>query len=178
MTTERLLTLNRKKVKLSRKGCDVNRVICEIVELRSADLKVSEIKRVLRLTKGLPLVAFGEIEMNQVLGNVINNAIQAMPAGGTLSLHTVYNKAENDVRIVVKDNGVGIARDSMAHIFEPFYTTRQRGVNKNSGLGLPIVYSLLKASQGDIKVQSSLRKGTSVKITLPAMGPATGKKPA
>jgi two-component system sensor histidine kinase AtoS len=67
----------------------------------------------------------------------------------------------------VKDQGIGIPKDQLEHIFEPFFTTKSRGLKKNSGLGLPIVHSLVTACQGEMQVSSSLRRGTTVRVFLP-----------
>jgi PAS domain S-box-containing protein len=167
VTTERLVELNRKKSKLQKRHCHANMALRELVQLKDNDFKMNNIHYHLALNDRIPLVGIGDIEFNQVIGNIVNNAIQAMPGGGKLTIRTNYLKAEDRVLIQIVDNGVGISEENLPHIFEPFFTTRQRGVEKSSGLGLPIAYSLVKDSQGQIVVKSSLRKGTMVNIFIP-----------
>lgn len=166
-TTERLVDINKKKAGMDRSFCDANAVIRELVDVRKTEMQVNEIQKKVSLGKDLPLLAMGKIEFQQVVSNVIDNALQAMPSGGLLVIRTVYLKDEGKVMVEIKDEGVGISRENLPHIFEPFFTTRSRGIEKNAGLGLSIAFSLVKSCRGDIQVVSSLRKGTTVKIIIP-----------
>ena len=73
------------------------------------------------------------------------------------------------ITVDIEDSGVGIPQENLARIFEPFFTTKHFGVEKRSGLGLSIVYSLVQSAGGDIEIQSSLRKGTFVRVLLPSV---------
>jgi two-component system NtrC family sensor kinase len=108
-----------------------------------------------------------DVDLAQVVHNVIDNAIQAMPSGGILTVKTGLAGRGKNFVIDIRDQGVGIPKERLEHIFEPFFTTKARGIQKNSGLGLPIAYSLVKDVAGEMRVTSSLRKGTSVTISLP-----------
>jgi len=104
----------------------------------------------------------------QVLTNLEKNAVEAMPEGGVLSL--ILEGTENDVKITVADTGTGIAPENMEKIFTPFFTTK--AIGKGTGMGLPLVYGIVKMHKGQIKVKSINdpnvgATGTRFKITLP-----------
>ncbi|GBC94675.1 Sensor protein ZraS [bacterium HR16] len=101
-------------------------------------------------------------QMKEALRNLIINAVQAMPEGGTLSL--IATPAPGDtVNIIVKDTGVGIPPENLDRIFTPFYTTKAKG----SGLGLANVQKIVESHGGTISVQSQVGTGTEMRITLP-----------
>jgi two-component system NtrC family sensor kinase len=107
-------------------------------------------------------------QVAQVLTNLINNAVDAMPNGGTLTLRTGCN--ERDVWIKVVDTGVGIPAENRKKVFEPFFTTKAPG--KGTGLGLSVTYGIVKMHQGDIRMESNADPqagptGTTVTVTLP-----------
>ena len=112
-------------------------------------------------------IRMSAVDLTQVLHNLVDNAVQAMPSGGQLTLKTALAPRKGEVLLEVSDQGVGIPEDQLSHVFEPFFTTKSRGLRKNSGLGLSIVHSLVCSSHGNLVVQSSLRKGTKVKVFLP-----------
>jgi two-component system, cell cycle sensor histidine kinase and response regulator CckA len=113
-------------------------------------------------------------QLNQVVNNLVINADQAMPEGGTITIRASnVTLGPRDalplqdgryVRISVEDQGVGIARDQLSKIFDPYFTTKQRG----SGLGLATTYSIIKKHEGHITVESGLGVGTTFHVFLPA----------
>ncbi|HPW55105.1 MAG: 4Fe-4S dicluster domain-containing protein [Thermoanaerobaculaceae bacterium] len=110
-------------------------------------------------------------QVMQVLTNLISNAIEAMPEGGTLTLSS--RTAKESVLLTVADTGVGISKENMNKVFEPFFTTKPMG--KGTGLGLPVIYGIVKMHRGDIKVESNADPavgptGTSFTVTLPRAG--------
>jgi len=167
-TTKRLIDLNKKRAGLSRGSCDVNQLVRRQMKGREKQFSHLAVKYKLNLSSDLPSAAISEIELEQILSNLVNNAVQAMPGGGHLTIKTGYARSHKMLKIELKDDGVGISGEDLKHIFEPFFTTKQRGLEGNSGLGLPIVYSLVKACRGDIVINSSLRRGTSVSVLIPA----------
>lgn len=102
-------------------------------------------------------------QMNQVVINLVMNAIQAMPDGGTLRIGLSPEK--DMIKITVADTGHGIPRDTVGRIFEPFFTTKEFG--KGTGLGLTVVKGIVEEHQGTIAVESEEGKGTTFTILLP-----------
>jgi signal transduction histidine kinase len=107
--------------------------------------------------------------LEQILTNVIKNAIHYTPSGGTVSI-SVDPDYRGNIVISVADTGMGIPEKDLMHIFEPFYrgdSSRNRESGAGSGLGLAIVSELVKLHKGRIAVESIVGKGTRVEITLP-----------
>ena len=103
-------------------------------------------------------------QIQQVFLNIINNAIDAVEKGGLIEVSSSV-KDERFVRVSIKDNGSGIPKDKLKHIFEPFYTTKENG--KGTGLGLSISYGIMQRLGGTILVESEIKKGTSFIIEIP-----------
>jgi signal transduction histidine kinase len=98
----------------------------------------------------LPMITGKAGQLNQVWTNLLDNALDAIPEGGTIALSAIADKS--CVRLIVHDNGQGIPADSLSRIFEPFYTTKPMG--QGTGLGLDISLKIIRAHGGDIKVKS------------------------
>lgn len=110
----------------------------------------------------VPPVTGSATELREVFLNLILNAVQAMPEGGTMTFHT-YDSPDG-VRIDVTDDGVGMSENVKQRIFEPLYTTKgERG----TGMGLAVSYGIIQEHEGTIRVESRLGEGTSFHITLP-----------
>jgi len=168
-TTERLISLNQQKIKLEGGHNSVNTAIRESARMLKHSLEVNDVKLVKKLSSNLPPVAINSLDLCQVFDSILTNAIQSLPGGGggTIQIKTTYQKAAGMVRIDCQDDGVGIPKEVLDRVFEPFFTTKPRGLEKSSGLGLSIVYSIVKANQGNISIKSKFRQGTLVKILLP-----------
>jgi signal transduction histidine kinase len=115
-----------------------------------------------------PVVEIDKDQVIQIVINLVDNAYDAMPGGGTAEVRTAGD--EHWARIEVRDTGVGIPRESLKKIFEPFYTTKQMG--KGTGLGLAVVYGIVKMHRGDISVTSNAdpaagATGTTFTVKLP-----------
>ena len=106
--------------------------------------------------------------MQQVLLNLIKNAVDGMPGGGLLRIET-RNGDDGFVELTVTDTGKGISRDVMPRIFEPFFTTKEEG--KGTGLGLSITHGLVRSHNGRIEVESEEGIGTVVTIRFPSFTP-------
>jgi hypothetical protein len=102
-------------------------------------------------------------QMQQVLVNLVKNAMQAMTTGGTLTLQT--GEGADGVWVSVADTGGGIPQEQINRIFEPFYTTKKKG----SGLGLMIVQRIVRAHDGRIELESHVGRGTTFRVWLPCM---------
>jgi signal transduction histidine kinase len=111
----------------------------------------------------VPRVQANAAEMRRIFTNLILNAIDAMPTGGTLIVGC--EQAGGKVQAFVEDTGVGIPQESRSHIFEPYYTTK----NKGTGLGLSSALKVVHAQQGEIKFTSKPGDGTRFTVELPAL---------
>ncbi len=111
----------------------------------------------------LPFVRADKIHIQQCLVNLIMNAAQAMPEGGLIKIRTGVEK--DYVFISVTDNGIGIKKELLDRIFEPFYTTKEK--EDGTGLGLSLCKRLIEANKGKIEVESIEGKGSTFKILLP-----------
>jgi CheY-like chemotaxis protein len=118
------------------------------------------------LARSLPAVMGAESEIREALTNLVFNAVDAMPEGGTLTLRT---RAESGrVHVEVLDTGVGMDEDARRRCLEPFFTTKgERG----TGLGLAMVYGMVQRHSADISIESALGKGTRVQLTFGAAAP-------
>ena len=166
-TTSRMLFVGKRHARLEENNCQINDVIKNVLGDLNQQLKSAHIKLAVRLEKELPRATVGPIECHQIIHNVLINAIQAMPGGGVIKVKTFLDKARGIIGIDVTDEGVGITPDHLSKVFEPFFTTKERGIDKSSGLGLSIIYSIINAAGGSVHIKSSLRKGTTVQISLP-----------
>ncbi len=140
---------------------DINEVIIDVLELVRVELEQSEITCRRKLTNKLPKVSIDEKYIKQAFLNCIKNAIAAMPEGGEL---TVRSQRRGDmIGIDFSDTGYGISEENIEKIFEPYFTTKDFG----SGLGLTVVYKILKEHMGDITVQSKENEGTTFTLLIP-----------
>lgn len=142
---------------------NVNEGLESTLNLLSGELK-NKIQ-VVRHYNEVPMLNCNINQMKQVFMNIINNACQAIPESGTIELFTQYMGEEKKVRITISDSGVGIPKDSLEKIFDPFYTTK--AVGQGTGLGLSISYGIVKSHGGHIQVLSEVGVGTSFIIDLP-----------
>jgi signal transduction histidine kinase len=122
----------------------------------------------LDLREGLPRIQADGSQLQQVLVNLLSNAEEAMPMGGILSVATRDLADKGAVSLEVRDTGAGIREGDLSRIFDPFYTTK--GEAKGVGLGLAVVYGIVRSHAGDIEVDSQVGRGTVFRITLPVGG--------
>jgi two-component system, NtrC family, sensor kinase len=134
----------------------------EIISLIEYKLKAMNIKLEMNLAPVKLIWAQGE-RLQQVFINIILNAIDAMPKGGTLRIAVEPQGSEVVVRIA--DTGTGIQAQHLPHIFDPFFTTK--GIGKGTGLGLSISYAIINEHEGNIRVESEAGKGTCFTISIP-----------
>ncbi|MGR3294646.1 MAG: PAS domain S-box protein [Candidatus Bathyanammoxibius sp.] len=152
-----------KKAKVEVEKCDINKLIENTLSLVGKELLENNIKVVGDFAP-VPLLKLNTDDFKQVLLNLILNARDAMPKGGTLRIATGSNP-EGSVYLVVSDTGVGIPKNELERIFLPFYTSKETG--SGTGLGLYSVHSAIKRANGSINVSSQKGKGSSFTITLP-----------
>jgi PAS domain S-box-containing protein len=139
----------------------LNALIEELAEFVRYELEESNIDCVLDLEKDLPQTDFDGRYMKQALLNLIKNAQAAMENGGTLTLKTEFRDGQIDILVI--DTGSGISEDNLSKIFEPYFTTKETG----SGLGLTLVFKIVREHRGEITVKSREGEGSRFKITLP-----------
>jgi signal transduction histidine kinase len=117
----------------------------------------------LSLPPEIPPLLLDADKMRIVFTNLIKNACQAMPSGGTLEIVVeVETSQQNGVTVIVKDMGTGIPADELYRIFEPFYTTKPRGL----GLGLVNVKNIVEGHNGTVRVESEIGVGTTFFVRL------------
>ncbi len=124
------------------------------------------------LAAELPAMVADPSQLNQVLVNLVVNAVQAMPAGGTLKITT--RATDGQLELVVEDTGVGMERAVLEQIFTPFFTTKD--IHEGTGLGLPVVHGIVTAHGGTIAVQSTPGQGSRFELRLPAASAAVNKE--
>jgi len=146
----------------------LNDLIRKITELFKLETKDKQIKFSLELSPDISKIQADEDQVRQILMNVIINAIQAIPEKGEIKIKTEKTllKGESAIKLIIEDSGIGIPEKDFTQIFDPFFSTKDKG----SGLGLSIVYKLIEAHQGEIKVESKEGEGTKFIIFLPQKG--------
>jgi PAS domain S-box-containing protein len=184
-TADRAVTLGRQLMTFSSKqvlqteAIDLNSVIAHCRELVGR-LIGEDIRLVFKLDSGMSLVIADRGQLGQVIMNLALNSRDAMPEGGTLTIETATVEFDESsahlspeakpgayVILAVRDTGTGMDQETQARAFEPFFTTK--GVGKGTGLGLALVYGIVKQSGGFIIVRSQPGHGTEFKVHLPVV---------
>lgn len=147
---------------LQLKVASLNDVVDKTLELLRPEIENRGLNIKSRPARQLPATPIDATQMQQVLVNLIKNAMQATPRGGTLTLQT--GEGSDGVWVSVADTGGGIPQEEITRIFEPFYTTKKKG----TGLGLMIVQRIVRAHDGKIDVESRVGRGTTFRIWLPS----------
>jgi signal transduction histidine kinase len=147
---------------LDRKSEDVNGLIRRVIKLLETQLNDYQIRVNLKLAKDLPMVLIVENQIQQVFFNIFLNAIEAMPDGGEISITTFQE--QNHVTIQIEDTGMGIREDQREEIFEPFVSSKERGL----GLGLTVSYGVVTAHGGSLILMPPSEQGACFKLSLPA----------
>ena len=178
---QQILTFSR-----SREGhldhTDVNEVTRNLM-LMMPPLMGEDVRIVTNLNPGLPTLTTDRVQLEQVIMNLVVNARDAMSAGGTITISTHLEKLRgwncricgcNDINgefvaITVEDEGIGISKDVMDRMFEPFYTTKERG----NGLGLSTVYGIVRRMGGHLRVDSEESIGSKFTVLLPISNSAS-----
>lgn len=170
--TQQLLAFARRRV-IEPKLVDVTSLVQGFMRL-IAPLLGSQVRLSVRAASDLPQVRLDPLQFEQVLMNLAVNARDAMPNGGELTIEvapTRYRDGDG-VRLSVRDTGVGISADVLAHIWEPFFTTKEFG--RGTGLGLATVHGLVHQAGGEVTVESTEGVGTVFHVLLPNAAAVTG----
>ncbi len=150
-----------------RAKCDLNEIVDDVLALTKHFIHTSGVQLDAVFEKELPWVSVDSNQMKQVFLNLIHNAVQAMPAGGSLHIKTVRQSKDGTdwATVVIRDSGIGISPRDMDRIFEPFYTTR--GTHGGTGLGLSVTYGIVTDHGGTIEVDSQPGEGSTFTVWLP-----------
>lgn len=182
LLTQQLLTFSRKQV-MTTVVLDLNLVVTEMDQMLRR-LIGEDIDFRLRLATDPCWVKADPVQVEQVVMNLVINARDAMPIGGKMTIET--NKvrrtanppqlhariaAQEYVRLVVADSGIGMDAETQARIFEPFFTTKEAG--KGTGLGLSMVFGIIQQHNGWIEVESEVGRGTAFSIYIPCAQQST-----
>ncbi|HYA32118.1 MAG TPA: ATP-binding protein, partial [Thermodesulfovibrionales bacterium] len=142
----------------------VNSLIEASLSLIQYDKRAKDIAIVRDLAGEIPEIVTDGNQLSQVIVNIILNAVDAMPGGGTLTIKSKVK--DHHVVISFEDTGIGISKENIGRIFDPFFTTKEKG----TGLGLAVSYSIIKKLNGSLSVESEMKKGSRFMITLPMNG--------
>jgi two-component system, NtrC family, sensor kinase len=142
--------------------CDVNEIVREVINLIKRDSLHDNIEFDIKFGL-IPLIDIDFEQMKQVILNIVINGVQSMPQGGTLTISTENNEILSMVEIEISDTGQGITLENEKKIFEPYFTTKDKGI----GLGLAICARIIENHKGIIEVESVPMKGSKFIIKLP-----------
>ncbi len=148
-------------VSLNLRSVDLNDMVKDVLELLRPQLTANNVEVRLSLDQNATNGMFDESSMRGALMNLILNAIEAMPNGGSLSI--TIGRSDHELRLEIKDSGRGIGEEEAKKIFEPFYTTKTQGL----GLGMPYARKIIEQHGGMISFNSTLGEGTTVGISMP-----------
>lgn len=173
--TQQMLTFSRKSASPAGMVIDINEIITGMMPIVSR-IVGKKIKLVLELANRPSTIKADPSQIEQVILNLVVNARDAMPHGGTLTLETAVVSVDEKqpyldrhpgqyVVLSISDDGSGMDPVTKAHIFEPFFTTKELG--EGTGLGLSTVFGIVKQTRGSIQVQSELGRGTQFAISIP-----------
>jgi signal transduction histidine kinase len=140
---------------------DIHTVLSEVVDRFFKKAEQQDITIHSAIDEDLPLIFMDALQLGTALSNILENALEAMPDGGDLEL--AVKRRSNLIIIRIKDKGIGIAREELNSVYDPFVTSKTMG----AGLGLTMAHQIIANHNGDIKIQSEAGKGTEVIIRLP-----------
>ncbi len=143
---------------------DISTAVSDVLGFLGQEITAKKIRIQRFLDSFLPAVASDKAQLQQVLLNIIKNAIDAVEEGGVIIVSSLTD-GDDAVAVVIADNGPGIPEDRIKRIFEPFFTTKEKG--KGTGLGLSITYGIVRRLGGEITVESEVGRGTSFRIRIP-----------
>jgi two-component system NtrC family sensor kinase len=157
-----LLDFSR-QTKPQKQALDLNSVAEDVLALVKNQASFQNIAINLELDRELPAVFADRDQIRQVVLNLLLNAADAMPKGGELHIRSRYDPALNHVKLSIRDTGQGIPEEIRDKLFEPFFTTKKTG----TGLGLAVAYGIMERHKGELRVESTPGRGTTVTMVLP-----------
>lgn len=151
------------------KDCDINQVVEEVLSSFEIPQK-TEVKK--ELKESIPIILADSYQIQRVCFNLVSNALSAMSEGGYLEIRTGEDKDGENIVISIADTGEGIPKENITKVFEPYFTTKARGL----GLGLSLCKKYVEAHGGRIELESEVGKGTTFIVKLPINQPVYCKK--
>ena len=148
---------------------DINKIVNTVIGILEKQVTLKNIKVLKDMKADLPLIQVDASKIKQVFWNLIINAAEAMPEGGTLTISSRLSKSEQLIEIEFLDTGLGISDEQKKKLFDPFFTTKGGG----TGLGLAVSYGIIEQHKGKIEVKSQLSQGSSFTVSLPVNGTST-----
>jgi two-component system, NtrC family, sensor kinase len=170
-TVLNLLDFSRPR-ELAAQATSLNERLQRVVELVGYQLRKNRVDVRFDLAPAGAVILADPFQIEQLFLNLVLNAIQAMPHGGSLTLRTMHVAGGRRVAAEVVDTGAGIPEEIRDRIFDPFFTTRE--VGQGTGLGLSVSYGIASAHGGSIEVESEIGKGSAFRVVLPAGGSEGG----
>jgi len=146
---------------------DLRSLLQHCLSLLEQDLAAGQIVCSLSQDRSLPAILADPYQLEQVFLNILKNAMEAMPNGGTIMVSPSVREREAGpfLEVQIADAGVGIPPENLPRIFDPFFTTKE--VGKGTGLGLSVSYGIVRAHGGFIEVKSEVGKGSTFTVDLP-----------
>lgn len=161
-----LLAFSRQP-KITVEASSIEELIEKTLVLISHDLEMKNIQLVKEIEPDLPKIKCSSRHIQQALLNLLSNASEAMPEGGTLTVTAKHSKSDGFVETVISDTGCGISEEDLKNIFEPFFTTKEEG--RGVGLGLSVVHGIITRHNGSIEIESKPDEGSTFKVRLPTV---------
>jgi PAS domain S-box-containing protein len=143
---------------------DVKVLIKDVVTLINTQSILNNVQIFVEFESDLPMVCCEKNQLKQVFLNLLKNSIEAMPKGGSIDI-SVKEKEEGKISVQIIDQGIGIPKERIPSLGEPFYTTKEKGI----GLGLMICYKIIENHNGKLTIESKVNKGTTIEIIFPTI---------
>ena len=144
---------------------DVNEVIEKALTILENEFRLQHLQLQKQLAADIEPIRLDSNQIEQVMVNILLNAVHATPAKGTITVKSEMRPDANRVRVVISDTGCGIAAENLSKIFEPFFSTKEKG----TGLGLAVSYGIVKSHGGRIRVDSQPGDGTRFIVDFPVL---------
>ena len=161
---EDLLELTRKRAR-PMVDLDVNRLLLQVIDLHGEEMEKKQILFVDRLDRTIFPIHGDSERLYRALSNLVINAIQAMPNGGSLTLSSSQDLSKSLVELAIQDTGIGMDEETTKNVFNPFFTTKDKGV----GLGMALTHKIVDDHRGTIEVMSEKEKGTTFVLNFPVV---------
>jgi len=162
--THRMLGFGR-RMEPTQENVNINLLVEETLKFLENEAHHRNIAFIREFMPHPPLLSTDPSQLQQVFLNILDNAIDAIDHDGTVTIHTGLTESGREFAVIVHDTGVGIPKDKLEKIFDPFYTTKK--VGEGTGLGLSIVYGIIEKLGGRIEADSEVGKGSTFTVFLP-----------